>query len=289
LKTVLALIGGGDRDAIIMQTAYAAAMPLGARLDFLHIHVSAGIAIGHDKHAHFAVGNGIKNALDSLNTRAVTFSEIAASHALEFREKLEARRFKDAILGENGVIACFREENDVSIDALIAEACNCDLIVMGRARQTQGLSQDTLERLVRQCGRPVLIVAGAAPQVLPGTVMVCWNNSKNVNRVLFATAPLLMNANRLVFVNIGNDQQSVGEAADKLRSRLEKMAPSPEVRIVPKANASIPAALAAAARDCTADLVVMGAYGRSWIRELIFGSRTDEALAVIDRPIIMMH
>lgn len=288
MKSILALIGGGDRDTVIMQTAYAVAIPLSARIDFLHIHVSAAMAMRHDTHAHFVMGAGIKSTLDDFTTRAGTFSEVAKNHALEFHKKLEQIQLKDHGTKESSVTVGFREENDASPEALIAEAGDCDLVVMGRARQTQGLSPDTLERLVRQCGRPVLLAAAAAPTVLPGTVMVCWNNSENVNRVVLTAAPLLMKANRLVFVNVGNDQSSVSKAVDKLGIQWKEMSASPELKMIPKTT-KVPDALAVAAGDCGADLVVMGAYGRSWIRRLIFGSRTDEILARVDKPIMFMH
>ena len=47
---------------------------------------------------------------------------------------------------------------------LFREAANNDLIVMGRAKQTQGLLQDTLERLIKQSGRPILVAAKSAPK-----------------------------------------------------------------------------------------------------------------------------
>ena len=47
--------------------------------------------------------------------------------------------------------------------------------------------------------------------------------------------------------------------------------------------------LAVAADECEADLVVMGAYGRGMVRELLFGSRTDALLSSIDRPILLVH
>jgi hypothetical protein len=42
MKTILVLIGGGDRDQVVSETAMAAARPLSAHLDFLHIRVRAG-------------------------------------------------------------------------------------------------------------------------------------------------------------------------------------------------------------------------------------------------------
>ena len=47
--------------------------------------------------------------------------------------------------------------------------------------------------------------------------------------------------------------------------------------------------LAAAAEECKADLVVMGAYGRGMVRELLFGSRTEALLSSTDRPILLVH
>jgi nucleotide-binding universal stress UspA family protein len=62
-----------------------------------------------------------------------------------------------------------------------------------------------------------------------------------------------------------------------------------EARVVPPAHHHIPEALAAAADECGADLVVMGAYGRSRTREIVLGSRTDAMLERIDRPVLLMH
>jgi nucleotide-binding universal stress UspA family protein len=47
--------------------------------------------------------------------------------------------------------------------------------------------------------------------------------------------------------------------------------------------------LSTAAADCGANLVVMGAYGRSRARELIFGSCTEAFIHDADRPILLMH
>ena len=62
MKTILVLIGGGNRDKVISRTALAAAVPLSAHLDFLHVHVSAGIAAQYDDQVQFAMGAGIHNA-----------------------------------------------------------------------------------------------------------------------------------------------------------------------------------------------------------------------------------
>jgi len=41
--------------------------------------------------------------------------------------------------------------------------------VIGRAKQSQGLSPDTLEHLILNSGRPVLVAASAAPRAFTAT------------------------------------------------------------------------------------------------------------------------
>jgi len=51
----------------------------------------------------------------------------------------------------------------------------------------------------------------------------------------------------------------------------------------------VPEALARAASELDATLVVMGAYGRWRLRQLVLGSRTEDSLRCIERPILLMH
>jgi hypothetical protein len=140
MKTILVLFGGGDRDQMIFETAVAVARPLSAHLDFLHIQVGAGEAARHTS-AEFARGAGLRDALDKLDTKARSFSEVAASN---FRDLCMRWRIEicDTPAGEQHVTASYREEAGDSLERLTFHARHCDLVVMGRAKQKQGLAQD---------------------------------------------------------------------------------------------------------------------------------------------------
>ena len=62
-----------------------------------------------------------------------------------------------------------------------------------------------------------------------------------------------------------------------------------ETQIIPAKWRKIPGMLSAAAEECSADLVVMGAFGESRARQIIFGSCTEAFLRHADRPILLMH
>lgn len=288
MKTILALIGGGDRDEVILRTALAAAVPLSAHLDFLHVHVSAGIAAKYDNRVQFARGAGVENALGHLETKARTYSEFAADHVREFcaASKIE---FCDTPTSRKNVTASFREEIDTTTERLIFHARQSDLVVLGRAKQKQGLSPDTLEQLARNCGRPVILAATAAPQILTGTVMVCWKNSDNVARAIAAAMPILTNAKRVVFTNVAKRHDGNTEALRDLARQFANNGLSTEAQVIPANNIGTAGLLSAAAEECGADLLVIGAYGHSRLRELIFGSCTEALIRDVDRPILLMH
>ena len=287
MKTILGLIGGGERDAVILQTAFAAAAPLSAHLDFLHIHVSAGNAAQYDDAVQFTVGAAIGDSLDELTSKAQKFSKLAANHVHEFCASLKIE-IGEPPADRKKVTANFREEKDATLERLIYQAQNSDLTVLGRASQTQGLSPYTLERLVRNCGRPVLVAATTAPRTITGTVMVCWNKSDNVVRAVTAATPILKNAKRVVFASVAMHNKEDIAIEDDLIRQVASNGVSTETQIIPD-RGRIPSLLATTADDRDADLIIMGAYGRSRMHELIFDSCTDALLRDIDRPILLMH
>jgi nucleotide-binding universal stress UspA family protein len=287
MKVILAFVGGGDRDQIILQTALAAARPLSAHLDLLHVHVPAAEAARYS-HTEFASGAALRNALDGLKTKAQTFSDLAAENVRKFCASAKIEMC-DTPTAAGSVSARFREEKSNALDRLTFHARHSDLIVMGRARQTQGLAPHTLEHLVLNCGRPILVAANVAPQTLTDTVMVCWQESSYAARAVTAATPILAKARRVVFVSVAESDDGVTDALHDLARQFGWNGVSAEVRVVPPSGRRVAPALATAADDCGADLVVMGAYGHSRARELIFGSCTEAFIDHSDRPILLMH
>jgi nucleotide-binding universal stress UspA family protein len=289
MKTILVLIGGSDRDQVVFETAMAAARPLSAHLDFLHIHVGAGEAARHSSGHEFARGAGLRDALQTLDSKAKSFSEIAASNFREFCMRWQIE-ICDTPGGEQHVTASYREETGDSLERLTFHARHCDLVVMGRAKQKQGLPQDALARLVLVCGRPMLVAASAAPQRLTGTIMVCWKESSNAARAVAAAMPLLAKAKRVVFTSIvESEDKMVGDATKDLARQFAWTGVATETQLIPAKKGKIADLLSAAAEACNADLVVMGAFGASRARQLIFGSCTEAFLSHADRPILLMH
>jgi nucleotide-binding universal stress UspA family protein len=284
-KTVLAFIGGGERDEVILQTALAAALPLSAHLDCLHAHVPSTMAARH-ANLDFAHGDALKSALGRLRADSDTFSLVAENHVRAFCASAGIEMC-DGPTSAQKVTARFFEETSNELECLSSHASKRDLVVMGRLRQKQGLAQDTLEHIVRKSGRPVLTAGSAAPRTLTDTIMVCWKDAGSTTAAVTDAAPLLAKARRVVFVSVA--KRDGGLAAAMAATAREVAGIEAEVQIIPPTQKGIPDALAIAAEACGANLLVMGAYGCSRGREILFGSCTDKILARSDRPILLRH
>jgi len=185
------------------------------------------------------------------------------------------------------VTARFFQEATNELERLSFHASQRDLVVIGRARQKQGLGPDTLEHIVRESGRPVLAAGSAAPRTLIGTIMVCWKQGGSTVAAVTDAAPLLAKARRVVFVSVAKRDSGLGD--DMAVTARDVAGIEAEVQIIPGSRSGIPDALAVAAEQCNADLLVMGAYGTSRGRQIFFGSCTDKLLARSDRPILLRH
>lgn len=285
MKTILTFVGGGDRDEVILRTALAAALPLSSHLDCLHAHVPWMQAAQHAS-LDFARGEGVQHALGRLSANSDGFSRIAAAHVHEFCASAGIE-MREGPKGTGQVTARFFEEPTNELECLSRHASRRDLVVMGRARQKQGLAPDTLEHIIRHCGRPVLTAGHAAPRTLTQTIMVCWKDAQSTAAAVRDAAPLLAKAQRVVFVSVA--KREGGLPAEMTAAAREVAGVDAEVKVIPPGSGGLPSTLAAAAEAWGADLLVMGAYGCSRGREILFGSRTDKLLSHSDKPILLRH
>jgi nucleotide-binding universal stress UspA family protein len=286
MKTILAFVGGGERDAVILGTALAGARALSGHIDCFHAHVPRDQAARYAR-LDFAMGDGVTKAFAKLAADSTTFSRLAAENVRAFCARAGIE-ISDAPSDTEKVTARFFEEASNELKLLISHASQRDLIVMGRLRQKQGLAPDTLEYMVRNSGRPVLAAATEAPTSLTDTIMVCWKDARNTSGAVTAAQPLLSAARQVLFVSVAKHE---GNLAAEMRKAANELAGinNVEARIVSANRGSMSDALATAADECGATLLVAGAYGRSRGKETLFGSCTDKLLERCDRPIFLNH
>lgn len=122
------------------------------------------------------------------------------------------------------------------------------------------------------------------------SVIVAWDNSRSATRALTEALPFLQQARRTLLVTVdGAGAPEQGEMAqDKdLVRHLDHLGVTTTHRRVKALGRSVSQVLAHEIAGDGADLLVIGAYGHSPVREWIFGSVTRDFLAHSPVPVLM--
>ena len=162
-------------------------------------------------------------------------------------------------------------------------------MVIGRPGEDEGVSLDTIEGALIDSGRPLLIPPAAPLTALPETIAIAWKATPQAARALTAASPFLQIAKQIVILTVGEDRHAPEEEADRLMAGLRwHGVPVSVQHLQPAAESSGPETLLSAAADHAA-LLVMGGYGRSRLREWIFGGFTLHVLRGAAVPVLMAH
>lgn len=287
MKNILVLAGGADSDEAVFVTALAAARPLRAHLEFSHLQVDPGEAASWEPRSEFARGSGVREMMERLKAESITRTGMARSHFEQFCEasaiaiELEAR-------ADAGVSASWREERG-DTKRLLFWARHHDLIVVGRRTRPNGLPPDLIETLLLGSGRPLLIAPERPPSLGAGTVVVCWKETAEAARALTAAMPLLIHAKRVVLVGVKERDPSLADGLADLSHQLAWHGINAEVDFISSVAGPVRKVLLTAARSYHADLLVMGAYGHSRARQVVFGGFTQSVLETADVAVFLMH
>jgi len=288
MKSILVPAGGSDTDELVFATALAAARPFSAHLQFVHIYVNPGQAAINTPHVEFASGAALVDALGQLQNKANDRSAAAARHVQEFCVRAEID-LVDVPRVSHAVTASWREEREDARQRLLFHARHSDLVVMGRAKRPNGLPPDLIEHLLMDCGRPILLASRNPTPNLVGTIMVSWRETADAARAVMAAMPFLTRAERVVFAAVKERPEDSDAAINDAASQFRWHGVATEAQIVRADGQPTAEILTRLAKSCGADLLVMGAYGHSRLRERIFGGCTQAMIEHADLPVLMLH
>lgn len=117
-----------------------------------------------------------------------------------------------------------------------------------------------------------------------------WDGSRLAARAVRDARPFLAQADALVAISInGADSAPVDASADKLVSQLARHGLSTKLIELPSARSDIQPSILSLAADENLDMLVMGAYGHSRLREGLLGGVTREMLRTMTVPVLMSH
>lgn len=190
-------------------------------------------------------------------------------------------------------------ESDAGFDSVSARqlehARAADLVVTSQVDATWGSSalHEDPERLIMESGRPVLLVPNEGRNALPARrVTVAWDGRREAARAVFDAVPVMGGADdvSLVWINPEKAGQRAGDLPGfDICAALSRHGIKSQMVEAHAIGGDVGAELLRQAKVQGADLLVMGCYGHSRLRELILGGASRHILSNMDLPVLMSH
>ncbi|HTB38128.1 MAG TPA: universal stress protein, partial [Reyranella sp.] len=138
---------------------------------------------------------------------------------------------------------------------------------------------------------PVLIVPYIGAARPPGKiVMLCWNDSREAKHVATAALPLLVAADKVIVLIIDpKADRSREEPGADVAVWLARHGVKVTVQRDSAADSDVGGVILSRAADHDIDLIVMGIYGHSRLRERVLGGASRTLLASMTAPLLVAH
>jgi nucleotide-binding universal stress UspA family protein len=238
----------------------------------------------------FVIPAGMPGAPDTI---------VVDEHCKAYRRDVPEMKaaFENAAHGQ-GLVAQWRELEAGALgvaNRLMPSARTSDLVIASQTDpQWPGtLGLDMADRLAMESGRPVLIIPNTGEQRhIADTVLVAWNGRREAARAAFDALPILQRAKevRVIWINPQSEADTAGETqAGDICAALARHGVNCRAAEEVRPRAGIGEALLACAEDVGADLLVMGCYGHTRLREFVLGGASRHVLAHMTIPVLMSH
>lgn len=175
--------------------------------------------------------------------------------------------------------------------AVVEHGREADMVVISNLTQgnaEEGFDIELCARVVQESGRPVFIIPAAKQkQFSLKNAIIGWDGSREASRAAFDAVPLLQMADKVNVVCINPKKEMEIDddlPGTELAASLDRHGVNVTTECI-KTRKRIGAALLERAE--TADLLVIGAYGHSRLRENILGGVTARTLKKMTCPVLM--
>src|SRR5467141_2075925 len=274
LGEIVVFIDGRAESAGILEFAGMLAREHGARLIGVFMQPEPIVTPAET----FARGKGMQSTIE---VHRAQLERIEAEQRAQFEN----------IVRRHGIPSEWRSlpflSSEVGVHAYYA-----DLVVIARpesAGQTAG-PPGLAESLVLSSGRPIIIFPprGTVSQV--HRIVVAWNATRESIRAVADALPLLVKAKAVEVLVVNHERNRAGhgqEPGADIARHLARHGAHVEVRRLSSGGKNVGHLLLSQAAAFGADLLVMGAYGHSHLREWMFGGVTRTALREASLPVLM--
>ncbi len=284
MKSILVPLEDSATATAALRTAWLAAQRFGSTVEALYVRRSLPGVVVAD------IGGYAAATPDLMQSFEQEDQQRAAQVRATFDEFLAKEGVKpgDPARGDKPG-AIWTDDNQPGDQAIGMYARLFDMTVVGRPVAGQSApAMSTLETILFESGRPILIAPPKTPASLGKTIVVHWNGSTETARTLAMGMPFLATAAKIVVVSV-EGVTVPGPDASAVARYLKNNGIAAQLRELPADSRGGGAAVLAEANTLGADLLIKGAYTHSRLRQMIFGGATSHILAEAEIPVFMAH
>jgi len=286
IRTILVPLAGGDDMRPVVAVSLSLAKNLEAHVDVLRI-------LSDPKDTIPLLGEGmsvsmiedmIEAAEKESGERArrghAVFDELCAEYSIAAGGKP----------GDSGASAAWTEEVGRDDEVTARRGRLADLIIVARPTEASDVSSTlTLNAALFDTGRPVLVAPPGGADHFGKHVAISWNGSAEAARAVASGLGMIKRAGKVTVLTAESERTSVARAPE-LAAYLEWHGIAPDTRpFTVEGRQPGGADLLAECGQIGADLLVMGAYTHSRMRQLILGGVTRHVLEEAEIPLFMAH
>ncbi|MCL2428138.1 MAG: universal stress protein [Alphaproteobacteria bacterium] len=284
IRKILLPLTGTAAGGAALQTALSIARIWNAHVTALHVRVDS-------RDVAPLAGEGLSGAMIEemmIATEKESSDRAHAVHAM-FDQFIEENHvaIADGRGAQNGPSASFASVIGREEDLVAQQARLADLTVVPHPEAGEDVSSsDALHAVLFDSGRPVLIAPQIAPPSIGRRISIAWNGTAESAAAVYAALPWLERA-EAVRVLSAEEYQRRGPGAQNLSAYLALHGIRVELATFRPIDREVGAGMLAAAREFGADLLAMGAYSHSRLRQLILGGVTRHVLENATLPVMM--
>ncbi|QWW71621.1 universal stress protein [Rhizobium sp. WYJ-E13] len=169
---------------------------------------------------------------------------------------------------------------------MLAEAARAyDLVLLEAA----GLYRPVVEAVLFESGRPLVLYPRQSFGGRIDHVAIAWDGSAAAASAVHNAAPFIEHASKVHLVCVTDEKIVNDEAGDHLIENFRRSGVAAEMVRVHAADRPIGDVLQTQAFELRADLLVMGGFGHSRLREFVLGGATKSVLTNVLLPVLLSH
>ncbi|SCA56935.1 putative universal stress protein UspA-like [Candidatus Terasakiella magnetica] len=286
MKSILAPIDGAKSSHAVLNAAFLIAQEFSSHINVLNVKPDPRSAIP-------LLGEGMSGAMieDMINMVEVEGTEQRAKAHSFYKSALEKYAAIEASqpVGDDKVTVQWLEDQGRDDEIIARYGRLADIILVPKpVEENEVYSTLALNAALFETGRPMMLLPEMPLEHFPKTVSICWNGSMEGARAVSAAKPFLKHADAVHIITAdtsATDKPVGGELLDYLQWYDIKA----EAIFFTPAGKSVGQALLSESQKLGAELMVMGGYTHSRMRELILGGATRDVIENAQIPVIMGH